>query len=79
LRNHLGGSAIVNYSTRRKKGAPVACPLRWDELKELESLAHHTVRSVPARLKRLKGDPWEGFFKTRQSITPKALKALGLG
>ena len=33
LRNQRGGSAIVNYSTRAKKGAPVACPLRWDELK----------------------------------------------
>jgi len=30
------------------------------------------------RLKRLKSDPWEGYFKTRQSITAKTLKALGI-
>jgi hypothetical protein len=31
------------------------------------------------RLKAKKSDPWEGFFSTRQSITAKAKKTLGLG
>jgi bifunctional non-homologous end joining protein LigD len=79
LRNQRGGSAIVNYSTRAKKGAPVACPLRWDELKGLKDAAPYTVKTLPARLKALKRDPWEGFFSTRQSMTAKARKALGLG
>jgi len=79
LRNQRGGSVIVNYSTRAKKDAPVATPLRWDELKRLESGAPYTVKTLPARLKRLKEDPWDGFFSTRQSITAKAKKALGLG
>lgn len=78
LRNQRGGSAICNYSTRAKAGAPVATPLRWDELKKLKSGAPYTVESLPARLKRLKSDPWEGFFTTRQSIAAKARKALGL-
>jgi bifunctional non-homologous end joining protein LigD len=79
LRNQRGGSAIVNYSTRAKNGAPVACPLRWDELKGLIAASPYTVKTLPARLKALKKDPWEGFFSTRQSITAKARKALGLG
>ena len=78
LRNQRGGSSIANYSTRAKKGAPVASPLRWDELKSLTSGAPYTVKTLPARLKKLKSDPWEGFFSTRQSITAKASKALGL-
>ena len=78
LRNQRGGSAIVNYSTRAKEGAPVACPLRWDELKGLKATAPYSVKTLPARLKALKADPWEGFFSTRQSITAKARKALGL-
>jgi bifunctional non-homologous end joining protein LigD len=78
LRNQRGGSAIVNYSTRAKEGAPVACPLRWDELKGLKEAAPYTVKTLPARLKALKRDPWEGFFSTRQSISAKAKKALGL-
>jgi bifunctional non-homologous end joining protein LigD len=78
LRNQRGGSAIVNYSTRAKKGAPVTAPLAWEELKGLTSGAPYTVATMPARLKRLKRDPWEDFFKTRQSITAKARKALGV-
>ena len=78
LRNQRGGSAIVNYSTRAKPGATVACSLRWDELKGLKSASPYTVKTLPARLKALKRDPWEGFFSTRQSITAKARKALGL-
>jgi bifunctional non-homologous end joining protein LigD len=79
LRNQRGGSAIVNYSTRAKAGAPVACPLRWDELKRLKAAAPYTARTLPARLKAMKRDPWEGFFSTRQSITTKARKGVGQG
>jgi bifunctional non-homologous end joining protein LigD len=79
LRNQRGGSAICNFSTRAKEGAPVACPLRWDELKALKSAAPYTAKTLPARLKAMKRDPWEGYFSTRQSITAKARKALGLG
>jgi len=78
LRNQRGGSAIVNYSTRAREGAPVACPLRWDELKGLKRAAPYTAKTLPARLRALKRDPWQKFFSTRQSITAKALKALGL-
>jgi len=78
LRNQRGSSAICNYSTRAKPGAPVATPLRWDELKRIDSGGAYTVKTMPARLARLKSDPWEGFSSTRQSITAKARKALGL-
>jgi bifunctional non-homologous end joining protein LigD len=78
LRNQRGGTAICNYSTRARPGATVACPLRWDELKGLKTAAPYNVRTLPARLKTLKGDPWEGYFSTRQSITARARKALGL-
>jgi len=79
LRNQRGSSAIVVYSTRAKEGAPVACPLRWDELKALKSASPYTIKTLPARLKTLKGDPWDGFHSTRQSITAKAIKAVGAG
>ena len=79
LRNQRGGTAICNYSTRARKGATVAVPLRWDELKGLKSAAPYNVNTLPARLKAVKRDPWEGYFSTRQSITAKARKALGLG
>jgi bifunctional non-homologous end joining protein LigD len=79
LRNQRGGSAIVNYSTRAKLNASVACPLGWDELKGLKVASPYTLKTLPARLKAKKRDPWKGFFSTRQSITAKARKTLGLG
>jgi len=56
----------------------VAAPLAWDELKGLKVAAPYDVKTMPLRLKRLRRDPWEGFFATRQSVSAKALKALGL-
>jgi bifunctional non-homologous end joining protein LigD len=79
LRNQRGGSAIVNYSTRAKPNASVACPLAWDELKGLKVASPYTLKTLPMRLKAKRSDPWEGFFSTRQSITAKAKKTLGLG
>ena len=79
LRNGRGSSAICNYSPRAKPGASVATPLRWDELSKLESGAPYSVKTLPARLSRLKSDPWEDYFTTRQTLTTKARKTLGLG
>ncbi|GFO83436.1 MAG: hypothetical protein A49_30630 [Methyloceanibacter sp.] len=78
LRNGRGSSAICNYSPRAKPGAPVATPLRWPELARLKNGAPYTVKTLPARLSRLKGDPWEGFAAMRQSLTARARKAVGL-
>ncbi|MEM7192265.1 MAG: non-homologous end-joining DNA ligase [Pseudomonadota bacterium] len=78
LRNARGNSAICNYSPRARPGAPVATPLRWSELARLKSGAPYTVKTLPARLARLKSDPWAGYFTSRQTISAKALKTLGL-
>ncbi|TVP45596.1 MAG: DNA ligase D [Gemmatimonadales bacterium] len=69
LRNGRGATAIASYSTRARPGAPVATPLRWDELDGLESPSAFTVQTVPSRLERLEADPWEGFFGHRQVLT----------
>ncbi len=77
LRNARGSSAISCYSPRAKPRASVATPLRWDELGKLKSGAPYTVKTLPARLSRLKSDPWEGYFTTSQSMTAKARRILG--
>lgn len=78
LRNGRGSSAICNYSPRAKPGAPVATPLRWDELSKLESGAPYSVKTLPRRLSQLKSDPWDGYFTARQAITKAARAKLGL-
>ena len=37
LRNQRGSTAILPYSARARPGAPVAVPIAWGELKDMES------------------------------------------
>jgi len=77
LRNQRGATAIASYATRARAGAPVATPLRWRELTGLVSSDQFTVANIPERLSRLKNDPWEEYLEVRQSVTAKAMKAVG--
>ncbi len=54
LRNDYTATAIADYSVRARKGAAVATPLRWEELKSLKSAAEFDMDEVLARLKKKK-------------------------
>ena len=68
LRNGRGATAVASYSLRGRPGAPVAVPLRWEELGKIGSGAQFDIRSLPARLKRLRKDPWAGIDEVEQSL-----------
>lgn len=76
LRNSETASAVSAYSARARPEAGVSAPLSWDELGKEDVRPLHTVRTVPARLKKLGADPWTNYAGTRQSITQNMLKAL---
>ena len=66
FRNGFGQTLVAPYSVRRREKAPVSIPLLWSEV---------TPALVPSDFnlgnfrKRLEGpDPWENFFRTRQSL-----------
>jgi bifunctional non-homologous end joining protein LigD len=61
LRNARGATAVAPYSTRARPGAPVATPLRWDELRPSLRSDAFTVENLRRRLARLRSDPWSGF------------------
>ncbi|MEX1097917.1 MAG: DNA ligase D [Planctomycetales bacterium] len=69
LRNGRGATAVASYSTRARPGAPVAAPLRWDELSTDLAPNQYSVRNLPRRLSSLQRDPWAGFFESKQSLT----------
>lgn len=71
LRNGRGATAIAAYSTRSRAGAPVATPLRWDELSPKRRPDHYTVATLPRRLASLRDDPWSGYEKARTAL-PRA-------
>ena len=68
LRNGRGATAITNWSTRARPGAPVAVPVRWNELGRLKSANAWNPDSVLRRLRSLKTDAWEGFDDARVSL-----------
>jgi bifunctional non-homologous end joining protein LigD len=68
LRNGLGATAVSSYCPRARPGATVATPLTWDEVKAGLNPAGFTVTTIPARLKRMKKDPWQGFGDLTQRL-----------
>ncbi|MPZ76868.1 MAG: DNA ligase D [Deltaproteobacteria bacterium] len=77
LRNAEGATAVAPYSTRAKANAPVSTPIEWGETTRDVRFDHFNVKNVPARLKRLKRDPWAEFMETRQSVTKAMMKQVG--
>ncbi|MEX2469410.1 MAG: DNA ligase D, partial [Pseudohongiellaceae bacterium] len=78
LRNGRGATAVASYSTRARPGAPVAVPIRWDELKSSLRPDRYTVANLRRRLGALREDPWEDFYDARVAITSRMRKAVGL-
>ena len=78
LRNERGATSIAPYSTRARKGAPVATPIAWEELDAVSDAAFFTLKTVPRRLARLRRDPWADMDQTRQGISAEAKRKLGL-
>lgn len=78
LRNGRGATAIATFSTRAREGAPVAVPIRWDELDAaLRADAYH-VGNVRRRLSALRGDPWAGYDDAARTITAAMREEVGL-
>lgn len=76
LRNERGATAICPYSPRARPGAPIATPVRWDELSGISSGHDYTLGSIRRRLSSLKSDPWDGYGTLRQSISRSVLDLL---
>jgi bifunctional non-homologous end joining protein LigD len=68
LRNGRGATAIAPYSTRARKGAPVAWPLAWTDLAKLPSAHEATVNNAAALLLKRKVDPWKDYFAVKQAL-----------
>lgn len=64
LRNGRGATAVTPYSTRSRPGAPVALPLSWKEVEQMDEPPRFNVVDA---VKRAGTDPWKAFEKTRAS------------
>jgi bifunctional non-homologous end joining protein LigD len=81
-RNAYAQTAVAPYSLRAKEGAPIACPIDWDELKcsNFDPQKYH-LKNIFKRTGQ-KGDPWsdikvsslKSVQKTLQRISGNELK-----
>ncbi len=70
LRNTRGATSVCNWSLRARAGAPVAMPLRWEELGRVQGGAAFDLRKALRRAAALKRDPWDGIG-TLQQVLPE--------
>lgn len=68
LRNTRGATSVCSWSLRARDSAGVAVPLRWEELTRVSSADAFPMAKALARAKRLKGHPWQGIERLKQSL-----------
>jgi bifunctional non-homologous end joining protein LigD len=67
-RNAYAQHAVAPYGVRARPTAPVATPLRWEELAERRLKPDRwTVRSIPQRVEAA-GDPWKGMGRRSRGL-----------
>jgi DNA ligase D len=67
MQNARGKSLAAVFTARAKPKASVSMPLSWQQVSKGVKIEDFTIVNVPELLKK-KGDPWEGFFKSRQML-----------
>lgn len=70
LRNTRGATSVCSWSLRARESAGVAVPLRWEELAKVSAADAFPMDKAVARAKRLKGNPWQGIERLKQTLPP---------
>ncbi|TXC71714.1 DNA ligase D [Sphingomonas ginsenosidivorax] len=61
LRNQRGSTAIMPYSARARAGAPVAAPVSWTELRDIDTAAKWSVRDAAELIARVGSPALKGW------------------
>ncbi|QHG65119.1 DNA ligase D [Pseudomonas putida] len=77
LRNGKGATTACAYSLRAREGLPVSVPIWREELGQLKGANQWHIGNVRERLAEA-DDPWADMAKTRQSITARMRKQMGM-
>ncbi len=81
LRNARGATSVASWSLRARAGAPVAMPLRWEELARMKGPTAFDLAAALKRAKALRAHPWGDFAKTKKVAATQlgaSLKALAV-
>ena len=67
-RNNYAQHAVAPYGVRGKPRAPVATPLRWEELADGRIRPDRwTVKTIGERM-QAEGDPWQGMGRRARGL-----------
>ncbi|MBC3464857.1 DNA ligase D [Pseudomonas sp. RW10S2] len=77
LRNGKGATTVAAYSLRAREGLPVSVPIWREELSQLKGADQWNIGNLHERLAQV-DDPWSEMARTRQSITARMRKQLGI-
>lgn len=77
LRNGKGATTVSAYSLRAREGLPVSVPIWREELNQLKGANQWHIGNLAERLAEV-DDPWADLPKTRQSITARMRKQMGM-
>jgi bifunctional non-homologous end joining protein LigD len=75
MQNGHGLLLAAPFSVRPVRGALVSAPLHWKEVGPKLNLADFTIKTMPARLKKMKTDPLLPVLDLRPDL-PGALELL---
>jgi bifunctional non-homologous end joining protein LigD len=70
LQNGAGKTIAAPYAVRPRPGATVSTPLRWSEVDGRLDPARFTIRTVPARARRLRSDPLLPVLGEKPELLP---------
>ena len=74
MRNSFGATVVAPYSVRRRPKASFSMPLAWSDVKPSLDPSAFNLSNYKKRL--ASADPWEDFFRARQSLKTAA-KSVG--
>lgn len=67
-RNHRSQTCASAYSVRGKEGAPVSCPIAWEDFESLKSSQQYNIRNIFEYLEKKGGDPWRQLNSPETSV-----------
>jgi bifunctional non-homologous end joining protein LigD len=68
LRNTRGSTSVTSWSLRARTGAPVAVPLRWEDLGRIARPDAFDMHKAMQRAAGLRSDPWQGIEELDQPL-----------
>ena len=68
LRNQRGATAVMPYGVRARPNAPVAAPLSWSELCDIDSPAHWCVGDAKTLVKRAASKSLRDWGRADQNL-----------